>query len=149
VAPQALSAGAVDIGCPLTRAFGYAKSFQTTPAFQNATSRRTLRAVGITAQKFKSKAIGAGTVGAAQPLNSLKECLVMNLIATAGAVSKPIRLPSTIQLENLADWKEAICWRIECARIRLNFGLPENDFFLENEVRDFVAECHRLKGGEL
>jgi hypothetical protein len=48
------------------------------------------------------------------------------------------------RLEGMADWKEALQGRIECARVRLNLGLPDNDAQLVAEVADFAAECQRL-----
>ena len=47
-------------------------------------------------------------------------------------------------LQPMADWKEALQWRIECARVRLNLGLPDNDAQLAAEVVEFTAECRRL-----
>ena len=50
-------------------------------------------------------------------------------------------------LEAMADWKEALQGRIECARVRLNLGLPDNDAQLAAEVAEFTAECRRLCRG--
>lgn len=47
-------------------------------------------------------------------------------------------------LQPMADWKEALQWQIECARVRLNLGLPDNDAQLAAEVVEFTAECRRL-----
>jgi hypothetical protein len=52
---------------------------------------------------------------------------------------------STAVLGAMADWKEALQWRIECARVRLNLGLPDNDAQLAAEVAEFSAECRRLR----
>ena len=48
------------------------------------------------------------------------------------------------QLEGMADWKESIQGRIENQMVRLNFGLPDNDPHLTEEVRQFAEECRRL-----
>jgi hypothetical protein len=50
-------------------------------------------------------------------------------------------------LEAMADWKEALQGRIECARVRLNLGLPDNDAQLPAEVAEFTAECRHLCRG--
>ncbi len=47
-------------------------------------------------------------------------------------------------LKVMADWKQALQGRIECARVRLNLGLPDNDAQLAAEVAEFTAECGRL-----
>jgi hypothetical protein len=51
---------------------------------------------------------------------------------------------SLAALEAMADWKEALQGRIECARVRLKLGLPDNDAQLAAEVAEFTAECRRL-----
>jgi hypothetical protein len=51
---------------------------------------------------------------------------------------------SLATLAAMADWKEGIQGRIQCARVRLNLGLQPNDAQLAAEVAEFAAECRRL-----
>lgn len=67
------------------------------------------------------------------------------LLAANTAAAERVRPKiSLAALEGMADWKDALQGRIECARVRLNLGLPDNDAQLAAEVAEFTAECRRL-----
>lgn len=71
----------------------------------------------------------------------------MNAHVTDTGSARALPRISLGALSAMADWKESIQGRIECARTRLNLGLPDNDANLRSEVEQFKQECMRLRRG--